>query len=194
MKDLENGLTRRSFLGNSLKTAGGIILIGGASNILSSCGIGEDKHYKFDLSRLNSWQVSSFLDAGESWNIYDGRDDSSRNKVYFGKMSGTRLATARREVKTSEQDIFSFEEPEKIYTFTITFNKDANWVNCDLEGEWGFDFNRVARHEWGHILGYEHSTKPNDIMYPYISYGCFNDSNSLSKTPLNFSEKVFKID
>ena len=39
MKNLEKGLTRRSFIGNTLKTTAGITLLGGASNILSSCAI-----------------------------------------------------------------------------------------------------------------------------------------------------------
>lgn len=178
MKNIENELTRREILGNSLKTAGGIILAGGASNLFGSCAIEEDKHYRFDLSRLNSWQADLFLKAGRYWGINEGRDDSSRNKVYFGKilkrLDGDTIAYASWKSRTSKQD-FSFENSEKVWTFTITFKHDENWVNCDLEGEFGQDFYNAARHEWGHIATESslHSKDPKNIMYEIIRNRCY---------------------
>jgi hypothetical protein len=169
MKNLEKELTRRSFLEKSLRTAGGIILLGGASRLLSSCGVDEDKNYRFDLSRLSDWQADLFLKAGKDyWGVNDGRDDSSRNKVYFGSLPPEEKKARTTWTLEYKKDSI-LENPEKVWTFTVIFRQDLKWVNCDIEGTMGQDFYRIAAHEWGHIVNLRgdemHSDNPNNIMY-----------------------------
>ncbi|HJZ18476.1 MAG TPA: hypothetical protein VJ208_00010 [Candidatus Nanoarchaeia archaeon] len=167
MKIVEKELTRRSFLEKSLRTAGGIILFGGASSLLNSCGVDENKHYRFDLSRLSDWQAELFLKAGKDyWGVNDGRDDSSRNKVYFGNVSEGKIATTYLAWMTRDSIL---KNSEKIYTFTVVFKHDINWVNCDIPESYGWDFYNVSAHEWGHIVNLKgegmHSNDPENIMY-----------------------------
>lgn len=169
-------LTRRSFLEKGLKTSGGILLLGGSS-LLSSCSTEEDLHYRFDLSRLEDWQAELFIKAGRDYWGVGSRDDSSRNKVYFGKPKKDKLAYAswEWELRNNPREIVQNGIGE-ICTFTVVFENDVNWANCSIEGSHGKDFYRAAAHEWGHMVNLKgkkiHSDNPEDIMYRKIIHRC----------------------
>lgn len=132
------------------------------------------------------------------------RDDSSRNRAYLGEIvlsgaslqagcntfvseplqngrltyipetsnvlvdpSGTPLA--KTTISSTPKGDGGLE-----YTFTIVFNQNLNWVNCDIFGESGQDFYIISAHELGHVVSRSplHSQDPYHIMFPYPLQRC----------------------
>lgn len=171
MTNLEKGLTRRSLLGDGLRTAGGIILLGVPSLSLSSCIDTDDWGYTFDTSGLNSEEFSKlFIEAGKHyWGVGD-RNDYSLNKAYFGyippKSDGTILRGRADWFWKLEGD--PIRGYDKVYTYEVIFNDLFDWVDCGIEGEEGDDFFQSAGHEWGHIFLKRGNELHSDTDYPIM--------------------------
>ncbi len=172
MKNIENGLTRRALLGNGLKTAAGITLLG-APTLLSSCAYTDDWGYTFDTSGLNSEEFSNlFIEAGKHyWGVGD-RNDSSPNKAYFGyippKPDGT-IRRGRADWWLDGLEGDPIRGYDKVYIYRVIFNEIFDWANCDIEGESGADFFQVAAHEWGHIFLRRGNELHSDPNYPIMN-------------------------
>lgn len=170
-------LTRRDFV-----TKGGLFLAG--ASLLGACNSEPYWNYSFDLSELEGWQAYLFLEAGKNpWQVNDGRNDNSGNKVSFGKLpKESDIARVYSHEWKEEYGEFygrnlgkwlGTSEEKLMKQFRVVFRKEiTNWVDCNVEGEIGQDFLRIAQHEWGHILGYGHSNNPKDIMFPTVPQRC----------------------
>ncbi len=137
--------------------------------------------YTFDLSGLESDEFAElFVEAGQHYWGVGNRNDNSHNKAYFGETRRNPETGLRRRAELHKKwkyalDLDSGElVRRKIYTYTVIFNKNKNWVNCDVEGEIGADFFNTSGHEWGHMVRKDgwHSDNPNNIMHNPSPYRC----------------------
>lgn len=122
---------------------------------LGACGGGK-KDFEFNLSGLKPWQSELFIKAGEEfWRIEVKRNDSSKNSAYLIKKPEAKAMLAQFYADANDGEI----------NYRIAFRDEVKWVDCSKPNSKGWDFYRVAKHEWGHVLGHEHVTDIFSIMY-----------------------------
>ena len=105
---------------------------------------------------MKPWQAELFIKAGrKSWGVKVKRNNLSKNRAYLVKKPEAKAMFARFYINAHKGEI----------NYKIAFRDEVNWADCSKPNSEGWNFYRFAEHEWGHILGYEHTINPFSIMY-----------------------------